>query len=164
MRVLSRRAICPKAVASGYSYGAGFIVLTEPCPSLLPPSAPCGRPPPLRRRRWALARRLLGCDPGAFTSVVLSGSVARCPPVEAERAATWGRRPLLDGVGEVCKGRRDRALGLSRFDPTPARPVTSPYQQQQRHAATASSATEDSSRRPRRALPPAGDRCGGAQG
>ena len=33
------------------------------------------RPRPLRRRPWALARRLLGCDPGAFV-FVLSGLVA----------------------------------------------------------------------------------------
>ncbi len=30
MRVLSRRSNLPKAVACGYSEGAGFVVLTEP--------------------------------------------------------------------------------------------------------------------------------------
>ena len=41
MRVLSRRSNLPKAVACGYSEGAGFVVLTEPSPLALGPSAPC---------------------------------------------------------------------------------------------------------------------------
>ena len=36
MRVLSRRSNLREAVACGYSEGAGFVVLTEPSPSLLP--------------------------------------------------------------------------------------------------------------------------------
>ena len=39
MRVLSRRSNLPKAVACGYSEGAGFVVLTEPSPLVLGPSA-----------------------------------------------------------------------------------------------------------------------------
>jgi hypothetical protein len=77
--------------------------------------------PPLRRRPRALARRLLGCDPGAVCvcAVWLGGH----PPAEAERAATWGRRPLLDGVGELCPWRRGR---VSRAAGTQARPVHVP--------------------------------------
>ena len=93
--------------------------------------------PPLRRRPRALARRLLGCDPGAVCvcAVWLGGH----PPAEAERAATWGRRPLLDGVGELCPWRRGR---VSRAAGTQLGPFTShPHQRyRQRRAATASSA------------------------
>ena len=149
---VSALQIC-EAVACGYSEGAGFIVLTElPSPRL--PAPPVAPHPPLRRRPWALARRLLGRDPGVAPPTVVSNKLQRpsahcdvgaaATPRWRRRGVQWAQRPCTR---------------LCRFVPTPARPVTSPYQQQQRHAATASSATEDSSRRPRRALPRAGDGC-----
>ena len=58
VRVLSRRSNLPKAVACGYSEGAGFVVLTEPSPSLLPcPSAPHLGDPSTRRREVCPRRR-----------------------------------------------------------------------------------------------------------
>ena len=62
---------------------------------------------------------------------------------EAERAATWGRRPLLDGVGEVCKGRRDRALGCVGLSPLRSARYVPPYQ------ATAEARCDGVGRRPK---------------
>ena len=68
VRVLSRRSNLPKAVACGYSEGAGFVVLTE-LPWPRPPAPPVAPHPPLRGRPWALSRFLLG-RPGRRCALV----------------------------------------------------------------------------------------------
>ena len=112
----------PKAVACGYSEGAGFVVLTEP--SLLS----CR----LRFRAGGLhhsdgvGRLWAGVCSGVIRVRLSLCCLARWPsPAEAERAATWGRRPLLDGVGELCpwrRGRVSRAAGSAQLGP-----FTSPH-------------------------------------
>ena len=129
MRVLSRRPNLPKAVACGYYEGAGFVVLTEPSPLsfALLLWVRC-----TTRRRGVgevCSQAPRGCAHSAVPLGSLTVTHTQSGPhqQEAERAATWGRWPLLDGVGEVCKGRRGhvtRAAGHS------ARPVTSPHQQE----------------------------------
>ena len=148
MRVLSRRSNLPKAVACGYS--EGFVVLTEPSSSCRPLCAPRGRPVDA-----ALARYGPGPE-GVRTRLCLWVTLTRCQSGPHH----WGRRPLLDGVGEVSPWRRDRALGWLCPHSSSARHVPPPHQQQQRQALRRRRApAEDSSRRPRRALPRAGDGC-----
>ena len=132
----------PKAVACGYSEGAGFVRSNGTLPlAPVSPLLPVAPHAPLRRRPWAPSRCLLGRDPGAFV-FVLSGSVA-IPSTEAERAATWGRRALLDGVGEVYKGRRDRALGCVGLSPLQLGPSRPPL------SATAEARRDGVGRRPK---------------
>ena len=126
MRVLSRRSNLPKAVACGYSEGAGFVCSNGTLPlALCPPLAPHVGDPSTRRWR-AVSPGPRGCAHSgcAYSARCRSGPHQQ----EAERAATWGRRPLLDGVGEVCNGRRDRALGCVGLSPLqlgPSRPPIS---------------------------------------
>ena len=123
MRVLSRCSNLPKAVACGYSEGAGFVVLTEPSLASAGRSAPHLRDPSTRRWR-AVSPGPRGCAHSgcAYSARCRSGPHQQ----EAERAATWGRRPLLDGVGEVCKGaqrpctRLWTTLSSARHVPPPA--------------------------------------------
>ena len=97
----------------------------------------------------------LGCASGVTDS-------ARCQSgphqQEAERAATWGRWPLLDGVGELCPGPHAvspgphyKLVGSARRSVPPRREAGA----RRRRRVPA----EDSSRRRRRALPRAGDGC-----
>ena len=89
MRVLSRRRKFAKAVACGYSEGAGFVVLTEPSPLLCRPfCATRGRPV-----EAALASR--GPGPEGVNSAVSQATHPNpgscCPPPQ--------QRPRRDGVG-----------------------------------------------------------------
>ena len=138
-------------------------VLTEPSPLALCPSAPCAVHDSSTRRWRALCPGTEGVVCRCASGVTDS---ARCKSgphqQEAERAATWGRRPLLDGVGEVCPWRSDRALGCG---PHSARSVTSPSRPPTHHSREAGAPrrrqvpAEDSSRRRRRALPRADEGC-----
>ena len=97
MRVLSRRSNCPKAVACGYSEGAGFVVLTEPSPfSLAVPfcSTP-GRPVDA-----ALAR----CVPGpdlARGCAHLAASLNWATHWHTRRDGVGAATSPPDGVGRV---------------------------------------------------------------
>ena len=102
------------------------------------------------------------CALGCASGITLTRRQSGPHQQEAERAATWGRRPLLDGVGEVCPWRSDRALGCG---PHSARSVTSPSRPPTHHSREAGARrrrrvpADASSRRRRRALARAGDGC-----
>ena len=156
MRVLSRRRKFAKAVACGYSEGAGFVVLTEPSFSCRPFCSTHGRPVdaaltrcvPRRRARAHSAVPLGSHSPGA----------SRVP---------FSRRPGQrrdDGVGGGHSSVARCATGAepvhSAVSHTQLGPFTShPHQQQRQARRRRRGPAEDSSRRRRRALPRAGDGC-----
>ena len=150
VRVLSRRSNLPKAVACGYSEGAGFTCSNGTLPLALGPSA-LGAVHDSSTRRWrgvshAPGVCALGCVYGATPRLVAA------PPQQRPRRESVGAAATPpDGVGTVrsqstwalgaaCQVGRPRAISRGR----------------KKRAATASGA-EDTSRRPRRALPRAGD-------
>ena len=125
MRVLSRRRKFAKAVACGYSEGAGFTVSNRTLPfSLAGRSAPHLGDPSTRRWR-AVSQATRVCALGCASGITLTRCQSGPHQQEAERAATWGRWPLLDGVGELCpwrRGRVSRAAGSAQLGP-----FTSPH-------------------------------------
>ena len=152
MRVLSRRSNLPKAVACGYSEGAGFAVLTEP--------SPCPVSPLLPVVHMHLSDGVRGPPLGVYSGVpgAAGSSLWQCPPAE---------RPSALRRGEATTSRRRRrAVSVAQRPREPgswhsARPVHVPPPSaaeagaRRRRRAPA----EDSSRRRRRALPRAGDGC-----
>ena len=96
MRVLSRRANLPKAVACGYSEGAGFFVLTEPFPWPLAL---------LLCVRCTTRRRGVGelCS-GAPRPCALGCLYTRLPPL-AHTQAGPSAQPRRDGVAAATSPR-----------------------------------------------------------
>ena len=90
MRVLSRRSNLPKAVACGYSEGAGFVVLTEPSPWPLALLLLCGA----RLVDAAVVRYVPG--PRGCALGCVSGYTTPQPRLVA---APPQQRPRRDGVG-----------------------------------------------------------------
>ena len=157
VRVLSRRRKFTKAVACGYSEGAGFVRSNGTLPLFLGPSAPCGRllvdaaltrcVPCPETVRSALSS---GYHPTSCTPHTQPGPSAEATPRRRRgRDGVGAATSPPDGVGMVgsqsilalggCHVGRPRAISRGR----------------EKRAATASGA-EDTSPRPRRALPRAG--------
>ena len=107
VRVLSRRSNLPKAVACGYSEGAGFAVLTEPCAWPLALLRLMGDDSSTRRRRavsqaprvsCALGCLRLGHQPATGTHQL--GPSAEATPRRRRCVGESSRRPP-DGAGTV---------------------------------------------------------------
>ena len=127
MRVLSRRSNLPKAVACGYSEGAGFVVLTEPFPLALGPSALCVRCTTPRRGVGEACRRATSpCALGCASELTLTrcpvgspsaGGRARCD-VGAAAIPRWRRRGV--SVAQRPCTRLCPTLSSARSRPTPS--------------------------------------------
>ena len=158
MRVLSRRSNLPKAVACGYSEGAGFVVLTEPFPLALGPSALCVRCTTPRRGVGEACRRATSpCALGCASELTLTrcpvgspsaGGRARCD-VGAAAIPRWRRR----GVSVAQRPREPGSWHSARPVHVPPPSAAEAGARRRRRAPA-----EDSSRRRRRALPPRGRR------
>ena len=158
MRVLSRRSNLPKAVACGYSEGAGFVVLTEPSPFVVPFCSACGA-----RLVDAASASCVPGPRGCAHSAVL-GWATNLPL--AHTSLAHQQRPRRDGVGAATSPRDGvgMAWGLSLLGTggtaTPELAVRGPSAEAEKSARRRRrAAAEDSSRRRRRALPRAGDGC-----
>ena len=121
MRVLSRRPNLPKAVACGHSEGAGFA-----CSNGTLPLAPSPRSSPWRRMH--LSDGVRGPPLGVYSGVIRMQLRPRSSPTNSRgraHTATWGRRPLLDGVASCVRDAEPVHSAVDHTQLGPSRPPSS---------------------------------------